>query len=33
VLGLGRSESLLFSPHEQEYDDLDAAEKLFRRVA
>jgi chemotaxis protein methyltransferase CheR len=33
VLGLGRKESIRFSPHEEGYEDLDVGEKLFRKVA
>ena len=33
VLGLGRKESLRFSPHEHQYQALDAAERLYRKVA
>jgi chemotaxis protein methyltransferase CheR len=32
MLGLGQKESLRFSPHEGDYDDLDTAERLYRRV-
>lgn len=33
VLGLGRKESLRGTPHEDDYEELDADEKLFRRPA
>ena len=33
VLGLGRKESLRFSPHEHQYQELDAVERLYRKVA
>jgi chemotaxis protein methyltransferase CheR len=33
VLGLGRKESIHFSPYEDRYDELDAVEKLYRKVA
>jgi chemotaxis protein methyltransferase CheR len=32
VLGLGRKESLRFTPHESCYDDVDDAERLYRKV-
>ncbi|HEY9633104.1 MAG TPA: protein-glutamate O-methyltransferase CheR [Coleofasciculaceae cyanobacterium] len=32
VLGLGRQESLSFTPHEQHYEVLDKREKLYRRI-
>ncbi len=32
VLGLGRQESLKFTPHEQQYEALDQREKLYRRI-
>lgn len=32
VLGLGRQESLKFTPHEQHYEALDKREKLYRRI-
>lgn len=32
VLGLGRGESLQFTPHEDCYEALDAAERLYRRA-
>lgn len=31
-LGLGNSESLRFSPHENDYEQVDPREKLYRRV-
>jgi chemotaxis protein methyltransferase CheR len=33
VLGLGRKESLRFTPHETSYETLDDPERLYRRVA
>jgi chemotaxis protein methyltransferase CheR len=33
VLGLGRKESLRFTPHEQQYQELDGVERLYRKVA
>jgi chemotaxis protein methyltransferase CheR len=32
VLGLGRKESLRFTPHEGCYDEVDASERLYRKV-
>ena len=32
VLGLGHKESIRFSPHEKGYEELDATEKLYRKV-
>ena len=32
VLGLGRQESIKFTPHEQQYEALEPREKLFRRI-
>jgi chemotaxis protein methyltransferase CheR len=32
VLALGRKESLRFTPHAASYDELDAAEKLYRKA-
>jgi chemotaxis protein methyltransferase CheR len=32
VLGLGRQESLKFTPHESQYEVLDKREKLYRRI-
>lgn len=32
VLGLGHKESLRFSPQSEHYQELDAAEKLYRRI-
>jgi chemotaxis protein methyltransferase CheR len=32
VLGLGRKESLRFTPHESSYEVLDDAERLYRKV-
>ena len=32
VLGLGRQESLKFTPHEHQYEALDKREKLYRRI-
>jgi chemotaxis protein methyltransferase CheR len=33
VLGLGHKESVRFSPHADEFEELDPAEKLYRKVA
>jgi len=33
ILGVGAKETLRFSPHEQAYDEIDKAAKLYRRVA
>lgn len=33
VLGVGRQESLNFTPHEHQYEALDQREKLYRRIA
>ena len=32
ILALGHKESIRFSPYEQRYEDLDAGEKLYRKV-
>ncbi|BAY63285.1 hypothetical protein NIES22_33710 [Calothrix brevissima NIES-22] len=32
ILGLGRQESLKFTPYEQQYEALDNREKLYRRI-
>jgi chemotaxis protein methyltransferase CheR len=32
VLALGQKETIRFSPHEESYEVLDAAEKLYRKV-
>ncbi|MGZ4417400.1 MAG: CheR family methyltransferase, partial [Gaiellaceae bacterium] len=32
VLGLGHKESIRFSPHEKGYEELDATEKLYRKI-
>jgi len=32
VLGLGHKESISFSPHEKSYEELDAREKLYRKI-
>jgi chemotaxis protein methyltransferase CheR len=32
VLALGQKETIRFSPHEREYEELDADERLFKRV-
>jgi chemotaxis protein methyltransferase CheR len=32
VLGLGQKETIRFSPHEHEYEALDEAERLYRKV-
>jgi chemotaxis protein methyltransferase CheR len=33
VLGLGHKESIRFSPHAESFEELDSAEKLYRKVA
>jgi chemotaxis protein methyltransferase CheR len=33
VLGLGKKESLRFTPHEHDYEELDASERLYRKVS
>jgi chemotaxis protein methyltransferase CheR len=33
VLGLGHKESIKFSPHHGSYEEIDATEKLYRKVA
>jgi chemotaxis protein methyltransferase CheR len=33
VLGLGKKESLRFTPHESEYEEVDAGERLYRKVS
>ena len=33
LLALGRKESLIGSPHEHDYEPVDARERLFRRRA
>jgi chemotaxis protein methyltransferase CheR len=33
VLGLGRKESLRYTPHEASYEALDEPERLYRKVA
>ena len=33
VLGLGRQESIKFTPHEKHYKELASGEKLYRRIA
>jgi chemotaxis protein methyltransferase CheR len=33
VLGLGHKESIRFSPHAESFEELDPAEKLYRKVA
>jgi chemotaxis protein methyltransferase CheR len=33
VLALGAKESIKFSPHQDSYEELDAAERLFKKVA
>jgi chemotaxis protein methyltransferase CheR len=33
ILGLGAKETLKFSPHEQSYEEIDHASKLYRRIA
>lgn len=32
VLGLGRQETLKFTPHEKDYEELDRTSKLYRRI-
>ncbi|HET8606387.1 MAG TPA: protein-glutamate O-methyltransferase CheR [Gaiellaceae bacterium] len=32
VLGLGHKEAMSFTPHEQSYDELDAGERLYKKV-
>ncbi|KAB8332082.1 protein-glutamate O-methyltransferase CheR [Scytonema tolypothrichoides VB-61278] len=32
ILGLGRQETLRFTPHEQDYEELEGGEKLYRRI-
>ena len=32
VLALGQKETIKFSPHEDAYEELDAAEKLYRKI-
>lgn len=32
ILGLGSKESLRFTPHQADYEELDAREKLYRRI-
>jgi len=33
VLGLGAKETLKFSPHEYDYEEIDSAARLYRRIA
>jgi chemotaxis protein methyltransferase CheR len=33
ILGLGRKESLRFTPYEAAYAEIDSSERLFRRIA
>jgi len=33
VLGLGAKEAIHFSPHERAYEELDASERLYRKIA
>jgi chemotaxis protein methyltransferase CheR len=33
ILGLGRKESLRFTPHEPAYEEIDVLEKIFRKIA
>jgi chemotaxis protein methyltransferase CheR len=33
VLGLGKKESLRFTPHESEYEEIDAGERLYGKVS
>jgi chemotaxis protein methyltransferase CheR len=32
VLALGQKETIRFSPHESSYEELDADERLYRKV-
>lgn len=32
ILGLGRQETIKFSPHEKDYEELASGEKLYRRI-
>ena len=32
VLGVGNKESLKFTPREESYDELDARDRLYRKV-
>ena len=32
VLALGQKETIRFSPHEDDFEELDAAEKLYRKI-
>ncbi len=32
VLALGQKETIRFSPHEREFEELDADERLFKKV-
>lgn len=32
VLGLGRQETLRFTPHEKDFEELDSSQKLYRRI-
>ena len=33
ILGLGRQESIKFTPHETNYEELERSEKLYRRIS
>ncbi|TBR58376.1 chemotaxis protein CheR [Westiellopsis prolifica IICB1] len=33
ILGLGRQESIKFTPHEQDYEQIISSEKIYRRVS
>jgi chemotaxis protein methyltransferase CheR len=33
VLGLGKKESMRFTPHESDYEMLDEGERLYRKVS
>jgi chemotaxis protein methyltransferase CheR len=33
ILGLGARETIRFSPHERDYEEVDGASKLYRRIA
>jgi chemotaxis protein methyltransferase CheR len=32
VLALGQKETIRFSPHENDYEELDAEERLYKKV-
>jgi chemotaxis protein methyltransferase CheR len=33
ILGLGTRETIRFSPHEHDYEEMDGSSKLYRRIA